>query len=434
MTSAAFSHLHVHTEYSLVDSTVRIAALMDRCAKDGMPAVALTDQNNLFGMVKFYKKAVAAGVKPIIGADLRIANDDDDERPFSLVLLCQSEGGYRNLSTLLTKAFLEGRVRGEPMVRREWLTETSCSGLIALSGGLHGDIAHALFNGHVDEAKTLLHGWQGIFGNRFYLELIRTARAGEEEVLQSSLKLASVIGVPVVASNDVRFLDSGDFNAHEARVCIQQGRGLADPDRPKIYSEQQYLRSPAEMSELFADIPSALENVNEIVRRCNFELKLGHSVLPAFPVPKGQTETAFLEAEARKGLATKLEIKFDVESVANNERDAKSAPYFERLSTELEVISSMGFPGYFLIVADFIRWARENDVPVGPGRGSGAGSLVAWVLGITDLDPLHHVLLFERFLNPERVSMPDFDIDFCMDGRDRVIEYVAEAYGRDRVA
>jgi DNA polymerase-3 subunit alpha len=434
MTAATFSHLHVHTEYSLVDSTVRIPALMNRCAEDGMPAVALTDQNNLFGMVKFFKKAVAAGVKPIIGADLHIANDDDDERPFSLVLLCQSEDGFRNLSTLLTKAFLEGRVRGEPMVRREWLTETSCGGLIALSGGLHGDVGHALINGHVDEAKALLLGWQGIFGDRFYLELVRTARASEEEVLQSSLKLASVTGVPVVASNDVRFLDSSEFNAHEARVCIQQGRGLADPDRPKNYSDQQYLRSSAEMIELFADIPAALENANEIVRRCNFDLKMGHSVLPAFPVPKGQTEAEFLEVEARKGLAAKLDIKFDLEQVASNERAAKSAPYFERLGTELGVISSMGFPGYFLIVADFIRWARENGVPVGPGRGSGAGSLVAWVLGITDLDPLQHVLLFERFLNPERVSMPDFDIDFCMEGRDRVIEYVAETYGRDRVA
>jgi len=434
MTSTAFTHLHVHTEYSLVDSTVRIAALMARCAEDGMQAVALTDQNNLFGMVKFYKKAVAAGVKPIIGADLRIANDDDDERPYTLVLLCQNEDGYRNLSKLLTRAFLEERVRGEPMVRREWLTEESCTGLIALSGGLHGDVGHALINYHVNEAEELLLHWRQIFGDRYYLELIRTGRASEEEMLQASLDLASAKGVPVVASNDVRFLDAEDFNAHEARVCIQQGRGLADPDRPKIYSEQQYLRNSAEMNELFADIPSALDNAFEIVRRCNLDLKLGHSVLPAFPVPEGQTEAEYLEAEARAGLAAKLEIKFEVESVAGNERDAKSTPYLERLSTELEVISGMGYPGYFLIVADFIRWARENGVPVGPGRGSGAGSLVAWVLGITDLDPLQHVLLFERFLNPERVSMPDFDIDFCMEGRDRVIEYVAETYGRDRVA
>ena len=434
MNAAPFVHLHVHTEYSLVDSTVRIAALMDRCSADGMRAVALTDQNNLFGMVKFYKKALAAGVKPIIGVDLRIVNEDDSSRPFRLILLCQNNIGYKNLSTLLTRAFLEGQVRGEPLARRDWLTRESCEGLIALSGGLHGDIGQALHNGHVDLATSLLDGWREIFGDRYYLELIRTSRAGEEECVQSSLLLASDTGVPVVASNDVRFLSRDDFNAHEARVCIHEGRGLGDPDRPHNYSDRQYLRGSAEMNTLFADIPAALENAREIVRRCNLDLRLGESVLPAFPVPEGQTESEFLEVEARRGLEKHLQRIFEADSVAKNERDAVSAPYYERLRIELDVIRGMGFPGYFLIVADFIRWARENDIPVGPGRGSGAGSLVAWVLGITDLDPLHHDLLFERFLNPERVSMPDFDVDFCMDGRDRVIEYVAERYGRDRVA
>jgi DNA polymerase-3 subunit alpha len=434
MSSAPFVHLHVHTEYSLVDSTVRIAALMDRCAADGMPAVALTDQNNLFGMVKFYKKAVAAGVKPIIGVDLRIANDDDNTRPYRLILLCQNNTGYRNLSQLLTKAFLKGQVRGEPLVRREWLTAESCEGLIALSGGLHGDVGHALHNGHVDLATSLLDGWQQIFGDRFYIELIRTGRAGEEDCVQASLKLASDTRAPVVASNDVRFIAKDDFNAHEARVCIHEGRGLGDPDRPRDYSDSQYLRSSAEMEELFADVPAALENARQIALRCNLELRLGESVLPAFPVPEGQTEEAFLEAEAQRGLEAQLERLFATNDIAKNERAAISAPYFERLKIELDVIRGMGFPGYFLIVADFIRWARENDIPVGPGRGSGAGSLVAWVLGITDLDPLHHDLLFERFLNPERVSMPDFDVDFCMEGRDRVIDYVAERYGRERVA
>ncbi|MDH3614622.1 MAG: DNA polymerase III subunit alpha [Gammaproteobacteria bacterium] len=434
MTAAPFVHLHVHTEYSLVDSTVRIASLMSRCADDGMPAVALTDQNNLFGMVKFYKKALAAGVKPIIGVDLRIANDDDSGQPFRLILLCQNNTGYRNLSTLLTRAFLEGQVRGQPLARREWLTQASCEGLIALSGGLQGDVGHALLNGHAEEAGNLLGEWRKIFGDRYYLELIRTNRAGEEECVQASLNLASQTSVAVVASNDVRFLSCGDFNAHEARVCIHEGRGLADPDRPHDYSEQQYLRSSAEMAELFADVPEAIENTREIARRCNLDLKLGESVLPAFPVPDGQTEAEFLAVVAHRGLEKQLERIFEVDAVAENERDAVSAPYFERLETELNVIHGMGFPGYFLIVADFIRWARENDIPVGPGRGSGASSVVAWVLGITDLDPLHHELLFERFLNPERVSMPDFDIDFCMEGRDRVIEYVAERYGRDRVA
>ena len=429
-----FVHLHLHSEYSLVDSTVRIAELMERCAADGMPAVALTDQNNLFGMVKFYKKALAAGVKPIIGADLRIVNEDDSSRPIHLILLCQNEAGYRNLSQLLTQAYLEGQVRGEPLARREWLTRANCDGLIALSGGLQGDVGHALLNGHEEEARSLLDAWQEVFGDRYYLELIRTGRAGEEDVTQASLTLANRTGTAVVASNDVRFVSRDNFNAHEARVCIQEGRGLADPDRPRDYSEDQYLRSSQEMAELFADVPEALENALEIARRCSLDLKLGESVLPAFPVPDGQTEAEFLAAEARRGLERQLQQIYARDETPAKERDAFSAPYFERLRTELDVIDGMGFPGYFLIVADFIRWARDNDIPVGPGRGSGAGSLVAWVLRITDLDPLHHDLLFERFLNPERVSMPDFDVDFCMEGRDRVIDYVAERYGRDHVA
>ncbi|MGI9237896.1 MAG: DNA polymerase III subunit alpha [Woeseiaceae bacterium] len=434
MTSPPFVHLHLHTEYSLVDSTVRIPALMERCVATGMPAVALTDQNNLFGLVKFYRKAIASGIKPLIGLDLRLFNDDEPERPFSLVLLCQDTAGYRKLSELVTRTYLEGQVRGMPMARREWLQKDSCEGLIALSGGLHGDIGHALHGSHGDKAANLLAGWQATFPNRFYLELIRTGRPGEEASVQASLALASEHNVPVVATNDVRFRDREDFNAHEARVCIHDGRGLADTDRPRLYSENQYLKSPEEMAELFADVPSALENSVEIARRCNLDLKLGDSVLPAFPVPEGRTEADFLETEARRGLEAALAKKFEIEDIPEKQRDPIAAPYFERLATELGVIQSMGFPGYFLIVADFIRWARENNVPVGPGRGSGAGSVVAWVLGITALDPLEHDLLFERFLNPERVSMPDFDIDFCMEGRDAVIDYVAERYGRERVS
>ncbi len=434
MTPQSFVHLHVHTEFSLVDSTVRIPALMQRCAEFGMPAVALTDQNNLFGAVKFYTKAVAAGVKPVIGADVRIANDDDPDRPHTLILLCQDRIGYRNLSRLLTKAFLDAERRGQPMLQRSWLTREPCAGLIALSGGPNGDVGHALRLGHSEEALAALRHWREVFDGRYYLELIRTGRAGDEDCVQASLQLASEEQVPVVASNDVRFLEEDGFNSHEARVCIQGGRILADTGRPHHYCEQQYLRSCAEMAELFADIPEALTNSLEIAKRCNLDLKLGRSVLPAFPVPGGQDETVFLEAEANRGLTRLLGDKFAVEEIPDNQRDVVSAPYNERLKIELGVIRDMGFPGYFLIVADFIRWARENGVPVGPGRGSGAGSLVAWVLGITDLDPLHHDLLFERFLNPERVSMPDFDIDFCMEGRDRVIDYVAERYGRNRVA
>ncbi|MGI9199755.1 MAG: DNA polymerase III subunit alpha [Woeseiaceae bacterium] len=434
MSAPPFVHLHVHTEFSLVDSTVRIPALMQHCAADGMPAVAMTDQNNLFGMVKFYKKAMAAGIKPIIGVDLRISNEEEPDRPFQLILLCQNETGYRNLSRLISRTFREGQIRGEPQARREWLDVESCKGLIALSAGMHGDVGRALANAHEEDAARLLGGWREVFGDRYYLELIRTGRSGEEDCVQASLKLAVAESVPVVASNDVRFISREDFNSHEARVCIHDGRALADPERPRNYSENQYLRNSTKMAEIFADVPAAIENSFEIARRCNLDLELGHSVLPAFPVPEGQTEAEFLAAEAEQGLQAKLEEIYTANLTPDKERPAFSAPYLERLNIELEVISGMGFPGYFLIVADFIRWARENEIPVGPGRGSGAGSLVAWVLGITDLDPLHHDLLFERFLNPERVSMPDFDVDFCMEGRDRVIDYVAERYGRDRVA
>ena len=434
MSAQPFVHLHVHTEFSLVDSTVRIPQLMGQCARESMPAIALTDQNNVFGLVKFYRKAIAAGVKPLIGADLTIYNADDPGRPFSMVLLVQNAAGYRNLSELITRSYIEGQYRGHPMVRREWLTVDGCAGLIALSGGLQGDIGHALHANHQDAALRFLETWRGIFPDRFYLELVRTGRAGEEACVRASLELAGATGTPVVATNDVRFLAPDDFNAHEARVCIHDGRVLADPDRPRKYSRQQYLKSAEEMAELFADVPEAITNTVEIARRCSLDLKLGESVLPAFPVPEGQDEYAFLESEARRGLEAALENIIATREISEQERAAFIAPYFERLQVELDVIRSMGFPGYFLIVADFIRWARENNVPVGPGRGSGAGSLVAWVLGITDLDPLQHDLLFERFLNPERVSMPDFDVDFCMEGRDLVIDYVAQRYGRERVS
>ncbi len=434
MSDPGFVHLHVHTEYSIVDSTIRIPALMEAAVGKGMPAVALTDQNNLFGLVKFYQKAIGAGVKPLIGADLKVVNEDELDRPFTLVLLVQDNEGYRNLSKLITRGYIEGQHRGAPMVRRKWLTADRCAGLIALSGGLHGDIGHALHAHHGDQARQRLAAWQAVFPGRFYLELARTGRNGEEDCVRASVALAADTGTPVVATNDVRFLDAQDFDAHEARVCIHEGRVLADGERPRLYSPQQYLRSPQEMAELFADVPEALQNTVEIAKRCNLDLRLGESVLPAFPVPEGQDEAAYLEAEARRGLEAALQRIYETRKIPDKERPAFSAPYEERLRTELDVIQSMGFPGYFLIVADFIRWARDNNVPVGPGRGSGAGSLVAWVLGITDLDPLQHDLLFERFLNPERVSMPDFDVDFCMEGRDDVIDYVARRYGRERVS
>jgi len=422
----AFLHLQLHTEFSLADSVVRIPALMQRAVELGMPAVAMTDQNNLFGLVKFYQAARKHGIKPIVGADLLVWEPEDPAKPSRLLLLCQDyENGYRNLSRLLTRAYLEGQHHGVPMLEREWFEGLS-GGLIALSGGKRGDVGRALLARREEDALQALKFWQGLFPDRYYMEVSRTGREGDETYLHAAVKLAANMDVPLVATNDVRFLDQDEFESHEARVCIHGGHTLTDPGRPKDFSPQQYLRSAREMTELFEDLPEALANSVEIAQRCNLKMQLGHSVLPEFEVPAGYTTASWLAQASQQGLERKLRLRKIAE--------ADVTGYRERLAIELEVIAGMGFPGYFLIVADFIRWARENDVPVGPGRGSGAGSLVAWVLGITDLDPLEHDLLFERFLNPERVSMPDFDVDFCMEGRDRVIEYVAERYGRDQVS
>ena len=430
----AFVHLHLHTEYSIIDSTVRIPQLMSRCSELGMPAVAMTDQGNLFALIKFYKQALASGIKPIIGADLHLHNADEADRPYGMVLLCQDRDGYRNLSRLITRSFTEGQYRGAPQIRTDWMTPESCSGLIALSTAQSGDIGRALHGGHPETANERLDGWRAVFRDRLYLEICRTGRSDEDELTQKIVEFAAAAKVPLVASNDVRFLAKDDFEAHEARVCIQQGRTLNEVDRPRSYSDQQFLKSPDEMRSLFADIPEALENAWEIALRCNLELKLGETFLPAFPIPAGKSTEEFLTSESVKGLEARLRRKGERGEIGESNREIFEAPYQKRLKDEISVICEMGFAGYFLIVADFIRWAREQEIPVGPGRGSGAGSLVAYVLGITDLDPLEHDLLFERFLNPERVSMPDFDIDFCMEGRDRVIEYVAERYGRDRVS
>ena len=426
----SFVHLSLHTEYSIVDGIVRIKKLAAACAKAGMPAVALTDQSNMFGLVKFYRACQAAGVKPIIGVDCWVTADDDNTQLYKLTLLCINNAGYLNLTQLVSKGYTEGQHRGIPMLKKSWFIGQT-DGLIALSGGRLGDIGIALLNENTEIASSLLNDWTSLFPNRFYLELQRTGRENEENYLHAAVELAKKHDVPVVATNDVRFISTKDFDAHEARVCIHDGRTLDDPRRPKLYSEQQYLRSPEEMIELFKDIPSAIENTIEIAKRCTVELTLGKNYLPDFPIPDGLSIEQFLEKESREGLERRLHKLFDVE--ADDYEDIRSK-YHERLQIELDVINNMGFPGYFLIVADFIRWAKENDVPVGPGRGSGAGSIVAYALTITDLDPIKYDLLFERFLNPERVSMPDFDVDFCMEGRDRVIDYVARTYGRDKVS
>jgi DNA polymerase-3 subunit alpha len=426
-----FVHLHLHTEYSLVDSVVRIDELMAAAKKNGMPAVAMTDQGNLFAMVKFYKAAQAAGILPIIGCDLLVHEEGERAEPSSLVLLCQSEAGYKNLSRLVTRAYLHGQRNGTPTIDRSWLAKESLEGLIALSGGRHGDVGRALLQGEKTLAGQHLNYWTALFGDRYYLELQRTGRPGEDIYIEGAVELAAVRDVPVVATNDVRFLSPEEFETHEARVAIQESVLLDDPSRPRRYADQQYLKSPEEMAELFSDLPEAIENAVQIAKRCSVELKLGKSVLPSFPVPAGVTIEDFLRQEAYRTLTERLPRLLNVQA---GERVIPESEYRERLAIELNVITKMGFSGYFLVVADFIRWAKDNDVPVGPGRGSGAGSLVAYALGITDLDPLRYDLLFERFLNPERVSMPDFDVDFCMQGRDRVIDYVAKKYGRNKVS
>ncbi len=421
----SFVHLKVHTEYSLMDGLTRIDALVDQAVQYKMPAVAVTDHCNLFALVKFYRKALESGIKPIVGADLRV-RDLQAKTGYKITVLCQNQAGYRNLTRLLSRAYLEGQADGQPGIEWSWLIQAS-EGLIVLSGGRESDVGQALLLNKISEAKTYLQRWIKAFPDRFYIELQRTGREHEEQYLNLAIQLAEHYSVPVVATNEVRFLNSDDFEAHEARVCIHQSRILEDESRPHHYSDQQYFRSSEEMLQLFSDVPEALENTVLIARRCTVELSLGQNFLPQFPLPKAVVLEEYFEQQSRQGLDRRLQLS-DIQDLE------AQAPYRARLQRELDVINSMGFAGYFLIVADFIQWAKSQKIPVGPGRGSGAGSLVAYALGITELDPLQHDLLFERFLNPERISMPDFDIDFCMERRDRVIDYVADRYGHDCVA
>ncbi|MEM7611709.1 MAG: DNA polymerase III subunit alpha, partial [Pseudomonadota bacterium] len=424
--AGGFVHLHVHTQYSIVDGLVRVPELMAKVRDAGMPGVALSDAGNLFAMVKFYTRALAEGLKPIVGVELALLDREDSNVSDSLLLLCQNRAGYRNLTRLVTRGYLEGQHRGRPGIYPDWLDQTTTAGLIALSGGFAGDLARLARIKGRDAALARAEHWQQLMGDRYYLQISRTGRDAEADWLRRAVAIGEQLSIPLVATNDVRFLRKEDFDAHEARVCIHQGRTLADNSRPRDYSPQQYLRSAEEMQLLFADLPGAIENSVRIAERCSLDLELGKSYLPEFPTPDGQSAEDFLREQSAEGLAQKI--------AAGADYDSEDETYQARLDRELDTICNMGFAGYFLIVADFIRWARENGVPVGPGRGSGAGSLVAFTLGITDIDPLEHDLLFERFLNPERVSMPDFDVDFCMEGRDRVIAYVSEHYGRHRVS
>ena len=420
-----FVHLRVHSQYSLEDGLATPKALVERARELGMPALAITDWHNLFGLVKFIRAAHAQGIKPLVGSDVRLSQSDNETECTSATLLVQDRAGYLNLCRLISDSFLRGRISGQPRLRYDWL-DAAADGLIALVGW-QSDVGAALRGDHFEEARRRLVAWTRRFPDRLYIELQRTGRIGEQEAENGLLALAVELEIPVVATNDVRFPQADHFLAHEARVCIHQGRLLDDKHRPREFVDQQYLKSQAEMTERFSDLPVALDNTVELARRLNLDLELGHYSLPEFPLPEGETADEFLRRKSFEGLAQRLARYGTAPGCSEDD-------YRARVEKELEVIVKMGFSGYFLIVADFIGWARNNDVPVGPGRGSGAGSLVAWCIGITDPDPLRYDLLFERFLNPERVSMPDFDIDFCIEGRDRVIDYVAERYGRDQVS
>jgi DNA polymerase-3 subunit alpha len=424
-----FVHLKLRTEFSLVDSVVRIKALVKKLASFKQPACAITDQHNFFGLIKYYKSMQGAGIKPICGCDFNVIGEDETKVAL-LSLYAANDEGYRNITKLISLSYTKGQKLGLPYIQRSWLSE-HCGGVIALSGAKFGDLGQALLNGDTATADRLAQDYQSWFENRFYVELQRTGREAEERYIAAAVPFADKHRLPIVATNDVRFIDEADFDVHEARVCIGEGRMLDDPRRERRYSDQQYLKSPEQMEALFADLPDALANTVEIAKRCTLDIRLGEYFLPAYPIPEGMTEDEFFTKISYEGLDERLKT---ILAPDDPEYAAKKKAYTDRLQFELDIINQMGFPGYFLIVMDFIQWAKDHDIPVGPGRGSGAGSLVAYSLMITDLDPLEYDLLFERFLNPERVSMPDFDIDFCMEKRDQVIGYVADNYGRDAVS
>ncbi len=421
-----FVHLGIHTEFSITESIVRIPDLIKAAVNDEMPALALTDLSNLHAAVKFYKKCLDQGIKPILGSVIRLNNAEQ-----KVTLLAMSNIGWRSLTELVSQGFIEGQQLDIPCVQKQWVLDQNQDMIVLL--GLHSDVGKMLNSSNPQKAEPLLEEWIEKFGNRVYLALTRTDRPDEEYFIAEAIKLAQKYNIGVVAHNDVHFVAATDYEAHEARVCIADGYVLGDNRRPRSYSTEQYFKTATQMTELFSDIPAAIENSYHIAKRCNVSLRLGFNDLPDYPIPDGHTIDSFFAHVSEQGLEERLDFLYPVEKRDQDWSEIRKV-YDDRLAYEIGTILDMGFPGYFLIVMDFIQWSKSNGVPVGPGRGSGAGSLVAYSLKITDLDPLRYDLLFERFLNPERVSMPDFDIDFCISGRDRVIDYVARHYGREAVS
>ncbi|MEY3145033.1 MAG: hypothetical protein RL342_704, partial [Pseudomonadota bacterium] len=429
-----FVHLRLHTEFSVVDGTCRIEDVLRVASEQQQAALAITDLGNLFGAVKFYKEARKRGVKPLLGTEVWLESlGKDTAAPTRMVLLVQNQQGYLNVCELLARSWTQHAGAGPAVVRLAWLRECQ-EGLIVLSGAQAGPVGQALLQGDEARASELALQFAQLFPHRFYLELQRAGRPDDEAHVAASVKLAARMALPVVATHPVQFGAPEDFEAHEARVCIAEGEILANPRRTRRFTREQYFKSSAQMQALFADVPSALANTLEIARRCNVLLQLGQPQLPEFPTPEVNGQRLSTEAYFRQAAYAGLEERLQHLYRDAGQRELRRPEYVERLEFEINTILKMGFPGYFLIVGDFINWAKTHGCPVGPGRGSGAGSLVAYALKITDLDPLQYKLLFERFLNPERVSMPDFDIDFCQGNRDRVIDYVKLKYGRDAVS
>ena len=431
MTDPRFVHLRMHSEYSVVDGMVRLDPAIHRVLETGGTALGITDLMNIFGGLRFYTHALAAGIKPVLGCDIRIRNSSRPEKPYRIALYCMNHTGYHSLCVLLTKAWLETKDPFRGQIEERWLAEPGAAdGLICLTGGAQGRLSQLIAAGSTKHIGEIADAYSRIFSGRLYLELQRAGRPADELCVRVLCRLAAEKGLPVAATQPIQFLDEGEFESHEIRCCIASGYTLGDPRRDRSFTPEQYMKSEEQMCALFADIPSALENTVEIAKRCSLDGVLSKPQLLLFPTPDGMSLDDYMDKLAREGLERRLAFLYEDEKV----RSEKRPEYVKRLDYELGIIKKMKFPGYFLIVQDFINWSKTHGVPVGPGRGSGAGSLVAYALGITDLDPLRFDLLFERFLNPERVSMPDFDVDFCQYNRDRTIEYVKSRYGEDAVS